>query len=110
MLFRDEVRTKRLQHLEIIIHRNCHGEPGILRRSLETKPVKVPVEVKTQIVYWDGLVYKDCIETQTVEVERQLSWWQQTKMKLGIAFLALIVITLLYLFPKFSNLLTLKRL
>ncbi|MBO4467559.1 MAG: hypothetical protein J5745_05590 [Bacteroidales bacterium] len=83
---------------------------GILRHSLETKPAKVPVEVKTQIVYRDSLVYKDRIETKNVEVERQLSWWQQTKMKLGIAFLALIIITLLYLFLKFSNLLTLKRL
>ena len=83
---------------------------GILRHSLETKPAKVPVEVKTQIVYRDSLVYKDRIETKTVEVERQLSWWQQTKMKLGIAFLILIVIAILYLFLKFSNILTLKRL
>ena len=83
---------------------------GILRHSLETKPAKVPVEVKTQIVYRDSLVYKDRIETRTVEVERELTAWQKAKMKLGIAFLALIIITLLYLFLKFSNLLTLKRL
>ena len=83
---------------------------GILHHSLETKPVKVPVEVKTQIVYRDSLVFKDRIETKTVEVPRQLTWWQKTKMKLGVAFLITIVITLLYLFLKFSNLLTFKRL
>ena len=83
---------------------------GILHHSLETKPVKVPVEVETHIVYRDSLVYKDRIETQTVEVPRQLTWWQKTKMKLGVAFLILIVIAILYLFLKFSNLLTFKRL
>ena len=83
---------------------------GILHHSLETKPVKVPVEVKTQIVYRDSLIYKDRIETKTVQIERQLTWWQKTKMKLGVAFLILIVIAILYLILKFSNLLTFKRL
>ena len=83
---------------------------GILHHSLETKSVKVPVEVETQIVYRDSLVYKDRIETKTVQIERQLTWWQKTKMKLGVAFLILIVIAILYLFLKFSNILTLKRL
>ena len=83
---------------------------GILHHSLETKPAKLPVKVEHQIVYRDSLVYRDRVETQTVEVPRQLTWWQKAKMKLGVAFLALIVITLLYLFLKFSNLLTFKRL
>ena len=83
---------------------------GILHHSLETKSVKVPVKVETQIVYHDSLAYKDRVETQIVEVERQLTWWQKTKMKLGVAFLILIVIAILYLFLKFSNLLTFKRL
>ena len=83
---------------------------GILHHSLETKPVKVPVDVETKIVYRDSLVYKDRIETKTVEVPRQLTWWQKTKMTLGIAFLVLIVIAILYLFLKFSNLLNFKRL
>ena len=83
---------------------------GILHHSLETKPVKVPVEVETRIVYRDSLVYKDRVETKTVEVPRQLTWWQKTKMKLGVAFLILIVIAILYLILKFSNLLTFKRL
>ena len=83
---------------------------GVLHHSLETKPAKLPVKVEHQIVYRDSLVYRDHIEAQTVEVPRQLTWWQKAKMKLGVAFLALIVITLLYLFLKFSNLLNLKRL
>ena len=83
---------------------------GILHHSLETKPVKVPVEVKTQIVYRDSLVYKDRIETRTVEVERQLSWWQKTKMKLGIAFLISLAIALIILFLHFYKPLNLKNL
>lgn len=83
---------------------------GFLHHSLETKPAKLPVKIEHQIVYRDSLVYKDRIETKTVEVPRQLTWWQKTKMKLGVAFLILIVIAILYLFLKFSNLLNLKRL
>ncbi len=83
---------------------------GILHHSLETKPLKVPIEVETKIVHRDSLVYKDRVETKTVEVPRQLTWWQKTKMKLGVAFLILIVIAILYLIHKFSNLLTFKRL
>ena len=83
---------------------------GILRHSLETKPVKVPVEVKTQIVYRDSLVYKDRIETKTVEVERQLSWWQQIKMRLGVAFLISLALALIILFLHFYKPLNLKRL
>ena len=83
---------------------------GILRHSLETKPVKVPVEVKTQIVYRDSLVYKDRIETKTVEVERQLSWWQQIKMRLGVAFLISLALALIILFLHFYKPLNLKNL
>lgn len=83
---------------------------GILRHSLETKPAKVPVEVKTQIVYRDSLVYKDRIETRTVEVERELTAWQKAKMKLGVAFLIILCIALLYLFLYIYNLFNLKRL
>ncbi|MBR0244932.1 MAG: hypothetical protein IJQ61_09375 [Bacteroidales bacterium] len=83
---------------------------GILHHSLETKAVKVPVEVKTQIVYRDSLVYRDRVETRTVEVERQLTWWQKAKMKMGIAFLVLTVIAILLLILRFYNPFNLKRL
>lgn len=83
---------------------------GNLRHSLETKPAKVPVEVKTQIVYRDSLVYKDRIETKTVEVESQLSWWQQIKMRLGVAFLISLALALIILFLHFYKPLNLKNL
>ena len=70
----------------------------------------MPVEVKTQIVYRDSLVYKDRIETRTVEVERELTAWQKAKMKLGVAFLIIVCIALLYLFLYIYNLFNLKRL
>ena len=85
-------------------------ENGFLHHSLETKAVKVPVEVKTQIVYRDSLVYRDRVETRTVEVERQLTWWQKAKMKMGIAFLVLTVIAILLLILRFYNPFNLKRL
>ena len=49
---------------------------GFLHHSLETKPDKHPVQIETKIVYRDSLIYRDRIETQTVEVERQLTKWQ----------------------------------
>ena len=34
---------------------------GLLSHSLETKPVKQPVEVQTKIVYRDSVVFKDVV-------------------------------------------------
>ena len=84
---------------------------GTLRHSLETKPVSVPVRIENQIVYRDSLVYRDRIQAQTVEVERKLSWWQKTKMALGIFALIEILLGTIYIVYKiFPNLLKLKRL
>ena len=81
---------------------------GFLHHSLETKPVKLPVEVKTQTVYKDSLVYRDRIITQTVEAERKLTKWQSFKMHTGGATLTLLVIAIvtaaLYLLLHFKNL------
>ena len=57
---------------------------GVLAHSLETKPVREPVSVEKQIVYRDSLVYRDKVQTVTVEVEKKLTWWQSFKMKLVI--------------------------
>ena len=46
---------------------------GLLAHSLETKPVKQPVEVQTQVVYRDSVIVKDNVIVQTVEVEKPLS-------------------------------------
>ena len=56
---------------------------GLLSHSLETKPVKQPVEVQTKIVYRDSVVFKDVVITETVEVEKELTGWQTFKMRTG---------------------------
>ena len=70
---------------------------GILRHSLETKPVSIPVKVETKTVYKDSLVYRDRVQTQTVEVEKKLNWWQNLKLKAGGIFLILTLIGLVYI-------------
>ena len=70
---------------------------GILSHTLETKPVQLPFQVETKIVYKDSLVYRDRVQTQTVEVEKKLTAWQQAKMKLGSVALLLIGLAIIYL-------------
>jgi hypothetical protein len=70
---------------------------GILSHKLETKPVQLPVKVETKIVYKDSLVYRDRVQTQTVEVEKKLTAWQQAKMKLGSVTLLIIGLAIIYL-------------
>ena len=69
---------------------------GVLTHSLETKPVREPVAVEKQIVYRDSLVYRDKVQTVTVEVEKKLTWWQSFKMKLGVVTLVSLVIVVIY--------------
>ena len=83
---------------------------GVLRHSLETKPMKVPVQVETREIVRDSLVYLDKVITETVEVEKKLSWWQNFKMKTGGCTLILIALAILYLFLFKLNLLKLKAL
>ena len=70
---------------------------GILRHSLETKPVSIPVKVETKTVYKDSLVFRDRVQTQTVEVEKKLNWWQNLKLKAGGLFLILTLIGIVYI-------------
>ena len=70
---------------------------GILHHSLETKPVSIPVKVETKTVYRDSLVFRDRVQTQTVEVEKKLNWWQKLKLKAGGLFLILTLIGLVYI-------------
>ena len=69
---------------------------GVLTHSLETKPVREPVLVEKQIVYRDSLVFRDKVQTVTVEVEKKLTWWQTLKMRLGLVAIVLIVIVVIY--------------
>ena len=70
---------------------------GILHHSLETKPVSIPVKVETKTVYKDSLVYRDRVQTQTLEVDKKLNWWQKLKLKAGCLFLILTLIVLVYI-------------
>ena len=76
---------------------------GILRHSLETKPVSIPVKVKTKTVYKDSLVYRDRVVREDVYIEKELTWWQRFRLKLGSVSLILIVIAILYLFLHFFH-------
>lgn len=69
---------------------------GVLSHSLETKPVREPVAVEKQIVYRDSLVFRDKVQTVTVEVEKKLTWWQTLQMRLGLVAIVLIVIVVIY--------------
>ena len=82
---------------------------GILHHSLETKPVSVPVQIETKEVARDSIIFRDRIQTQTVEVERKLTWWQKTKMNLGIVTLCEILLAVAYIiYLIFNNFLKLK--
>ena len=83
---------------------------GILAHSLRIRPVQTPVEVKKEIVYRDSLVYVDRVVTKTEEVAKPLTKWQRVRMGLGNVMIGLVVIAILYLIFKLSNLLTFKRL
>ena len=66
---------------------------GILSHSLETKPAQLPVPVEKEIVYRDSIVFRDRVVTEVKEVERQLTFWQQFKMRAGVAAM---ILTILY--------------
>ena len=81
---------------------------GLLAHSLETKPVKQPVEVQTQVVYRDSVIVKDNVIVQTVEIEKPLTGWQSFKMAMGGWMLGLIIFmivcVILYIVKPFNKL------
>ena len=78
---------------------------GVLHHSLQTKPVREPVSVETKEIVRDSIVYRDRIQTRTVEVEKKLNGWQQAKMKVGgICFILIILIGLYFIYSFISNL------
>ena len=78
---------------------------GVLKHSLETKPVKMPAVVDKQIVYRDSIVFRDRVQTQTVEVEKKLTDWQQAKLRVGgFCFFAVILIGLYFIITFLLNL------
>ena len=83
---------------------------GVLTHSLETKPVREPVRVETKIVNRDSIVFRDRIQTQTVEVEKKLSGWQQAKLRVGGFCFFLVILIGLYLILSFIYNLNIKKL
>ena len=78
---------------------------GVLEHSLETKPVSLPAVVDKQVVYRDSIVFRDRVQVQTVEVPRELTAWQQAKLRVGgFCFFALLLIGLYFLITQFINL------
>lgn len=84
-----ESRTTRdsLSHLE-----NEYAEStakvnrdGSLYHDLNTKPQTKKAKAEVKIEYRDSIVYKDRIVEKEVEkkVEKELTWWQATKVKFG---------------------------
>lgn len=68
---------------------------GVLHHSLFTNPSYAPsvvVKTKEVEVVRDSLVYIN--NEIPVEVERELSWWQQTLIRLGYVLLAILAGTL----------------
>ena len=70
---------------------------GVLVHSLATKPVREPVAVEIKEIVRDSLVYRDRVVTQTVEVEKKLSWWQTLKLKAGGLFLLIALVGIIYI-------------
>ena len=78
---------------------------GVLHHSLQTKPVREPVSVESKETVRDSIVYRDRIQTRTVEVEKKLTGWQQAKMKVGgVCFILIILIGLYFIYSIISNL------
>ena len=78
---------------------------GVLHHSLQTKPVRELVSVESKETVRDSIVYRDRIQTKTVEVEKKLTWWQSLKMKTGgVMLLAIVLIVILFLISHFTNL------
>ncbi len=77
---------------------------GSLTHSLENKPMFFGVNFKMPELRRDSIVYRNFYRTNTVEVPRPLTWWQQTQIK---GFYAMLTILLIVIFRK--KLLTIAR-
>lgn len=64
---------------------------GALHHTLRNKPQQHPAEVETKVVYRDSVIYRDREKTVQVEVERPLTWWQQTRLRGFWVLLAVVV-------------------
>lgn len=61
-----------------------------------TNVVRVDTLIKTDSVEVPVEVVREKVVTKVEEVERQLTWWQKTKQGLGLVFLALLGLALMF--------------
>lgn len=70
---------------------------GSIYHDLKTKPQKMPVEFQKPVERRDSIIYRERVRnetvTKTVEVPRQLTWFQKTSI---YGFWAAIFIAILY--------------
>lgn len=82
---------------------------GTLYHTLETKPQDLEVEFDKPVQRTDSTTTRTgtTTEVRTVEVERELTWWQQTQL---YGFRVLVVLIVVWLVWKYkSNLITFIR-
>ena len=72
---------------------------GSLTHTLETKPQTLQAEAQVKIEYRDSIVIQDRFDENTVEVEveKELTWWQSFKMKVGGWAIGILLLALIYL-------------
>ncbi len=66
---------------------------GVLTHSIENKQTTISQPTEVRVEVRDSIIYRDRQTTKIVEVERELTWWQETQIK-GFRMLALIAIAL----------------
>lgn len=80
---------------------------GTLFHDLKTKPQVKPVPIDRPVEYRDSIVYRDRFRdrTNTVEVERDLTWWEKTRIYgfYGLLIFFLISYTIKKVAPKLRD-------
>lgn len=72
---------------------------GVLHHSLMTKPQIQRIPVRTPSLRRDSIVYRNFYRDITTEVERELTWWQETQIK---GFWAMILIFSIFLLIRWA--------
>ena len=69
---------------------------GRLFHSLETIPQLRPFSFKKPILRRDSIVYRNFYREEVVEVERDLTWWQETQIRAFWAMFSIFCIIILW--------------
>lgn len=75
---------------------------GFLKHTLENKArrYEVPIQVPERYVVTEATANSRQVIRQVVEVERALTWWQETKMRCGVIAIAMAAAAVLWLVMK----------